>query len=52
MSDLHTMTGAYAAGALDEAENAAFADHLLTCAACGQILVAPIQASPAGGRSH
>jgi anti-sigma factor RsiW len=35
MNEMHTLTGAYAAGALDDSENEAFADHLLTCAACG-----------------
>lgn len=32
--DLHTLTGAFAAGALDDAERAAFEQHLGECAAC------------------
>lgn len=32
--DLHTLTGAYAAGALDDAERVAFDQHLRECAAC------------------
>jgi anti-sigma factor RsiW len=35
-SDLHTLTGAYAADALPDDERAAFQDHLETCAACAQ----------------
>jgi anti-sigma-K factor RskA len=34
MSDLHSLTGAYAAGALDETEHSAFAAHLAACSPC------------------
>ncbi|MGW1787908.1 anti-sigma factor [Streptomyces tubercidicus] len=34
--DLHTLTGAYALGALSEQESAEFADHLAQCQACTQ----------------
>ncbi|MEV6979024.1 anti-sigma factor [Kitasatospora sp. NPDC093806] len=34
--DLHTLTGAYAANALPEAERLAFARHLARCPACAQ----------------
>ena len=33
-ADLHLLTGAYAAGALDEAERDRFEEHLATCAEC------------------
>ncbi|MEU9043698.1 MULTISPECIES: anti-sigma factor [unclassified Kitasatospora] len=35
-ADLHTLTGAYAAHALDPAESAEFERHLANCAACAQ----------------
>ncbi|MFD8596857.1 anti-sigma factor domain-containing protein [Kitasatospora sp. NPDC059646] len=35
-ADLHTLTGAYAAHALDETERAAFEHHLAHCAPCTQ----------------
>ncbi|GAA2604373.1 anti-sigma factor [Streptomyces tubercidicus] len=34
--DLHTLTGAYALGALSEQESAEFADHLAQCQSCTQ----------------
>lgn len=34
--DLHTLTGAYALGALSEQESAEFAGHLAQCQACTQ----------------
>lgn len=33
-AELHTLTGAYALGALDDAERVAFEEHLHECAAC------------------
>ncbi|MET4078233.1 anti-sigma factor [Janibacter sp. UYMM211] len=33
-AELHTLTGAYALGALDDAERSAFEEHLRDCAAC------------------
>ncbi|GLW68421.1 hypothetical protein Kpho02_07200 [Kitasatospora phosalacinea] len=35
-ADLHTLTGAYAAHALDDTERAAFEHHLAHCASCAQ----------------
>ncbi|MFJ7280317.1 anti-sigma factor domain-containing protein [Kitasatospora sp. NPDC098663] len=43
-ADLHTMTGAYAAHALDEPEREAFERHLLQCEACA-VEVAEFQAT-------
>ncbi|WP_282798240.1 anti-sigma factor [Streptomyces sp. CC224B] len=35
-AELHTLTGAYALGALDGSERAAFEEHLAACPACAQ----------------
>ncbi|MEU7650250.1 anti-sigma factor [Streptomyces huasconensis] len=35
-ADLHTLTGAYAANALDDAERARFEEHLALCPSCAQ----------------
>jgi anti-sigma-K factor RskA len=43
-ADLHTLTGAYAAHALDEAELAAFEEHLAQCEPCA-VEVAEFQAT-------
>ncbi len=34
--DLHVLTGAYAAGALDDVERRAFEQHLAECPACAE----------------
>jgi anti-sigma-K factor RskA len=62
-SDLHTLTGAYAADALPDDERAAFEEHLQTCASCTQeveeltataarLATATAVAAPAGMRSR
>jgi anti-sigma factor RsiW len=57
--DLHALTGAYAAGALPDAERVAFEAHLAGCRPCGDevaalqdaatLLAAPFGVSPPPG---
>jgi anti-sigma factor RsiW len=47
-SELHTLTGAYAAAALPEEEREAFERHLRDCAACRQE-VRELRAPAVGG---
>jgi anti-sigma-K factor RskA len=62
-SDLHTLTGAYAADALPDDERAAFEEHLAMCTSCAQevreltatatrLATATTTAAPAGMRSR